>query len=70
MRITLNQYERAKQAVAKLSKHQKTVEAWERALKSVGDTGDMKVVAFKIVDGKVTAECEKDNAQPALAKTG
>ena len=39
--------------------YQKTVEAWEEAMRRVGDVGDQTVVAIEITaDGKIKIECE------------
>lgn len=63
MRITLKKYEKAKEAVAKLKKHEATVKSWEEAVRKVGSTGDMKIVAVEIDDGRVSAECVRDEAK-------
>ena len=61
MKKTLQDYEKAKKGLQKAKAYQETVKAWESALKTIGDTGNQKVVAVTIKDGKIVKiECELD----------
>jgi len=59
MKISRSRYEKAKQMVKKMAFYQDTVQAWEEAMRRVGDVGDQTVVAIEITaDGKIKIECE------------
>jgi len=60
MRLTLKKYEQAKKAVEDAKAHLKTIKTWDEAMKKIGNTGNQKVVAMTIKDGRITTECEFD----------
>lgn len=60
MRLTLEQYEKAKKAVEDAKAHQKVIKDWDDAMKKIGQVGNQKVVSIWIKDGKITTKCEFD----------
>lgn len=60
MRLTLKKVEQAKEAVKKGREAEKLVKTWNDAVKQIGDTGNLRVVAMTIEDGKILPECELD----------
>lgn len=60
MRLTLKKVEQAKKAIAEAVKLQEMVKTWNEAMKKIGDTGNQKVVAITIKDGRIATVCEFD----------
>jgi len=59
MKIGRSRYEYAKKMVAKMESYQETVEAWERALRQIGNLGNQTVLSVEITDdGTIKTECE------------
>jgi len=60
MRLTLKKVEQANDAVKKGREAEKVVKTWDDAVKKIGNTGNLMVVAITIEDGKILPECELD----------
>ncbi len=71
MRLTLKAYEKAKKVVADAKAQQQVIRTWEESLKKLGSTGNQRVVAMTIKDGKITTECELDEtaSRPILKES-
>ena len=72
MRITSTQYDKSREALKKLAKHQETVRHWEAAMKDYKAPEGQKVVEVQIKDGSTRYVTERDEeaAQPLLKKSG
>jgi hypothetical protein len=73
MKITLNQYEKARELLKKLAKHQETVTKWESAVKSYRPAEGHRVVEVQFTgDGHLRHLTEKDDDAGAapLRKSG
>lgn len=65
MRITTQQYEKAKEKVKKLQKSQEIVEKYEAAIKSRPVPIGEALVAMQFKDGRVVYETEAKVLEPA-----
>lgn len=72
MRITSAQYDKSREALKKLAKHQDIVRHWDAAMKGYKAPEGQKVVEVQIKDGSTRYVTEKDQevAQPLLKKSG
>ena len=71
MRITVKNYEKARKTVERAHEQMKLVEAWDEAVKKLGDLGNQRLVAITIGDdGSVRTECELTGTALPPNRTG